>query len=258
MAKQPVVVIGLGEMGGVFARGLLKLGHPVYPVTRDSKIKKLARMLPNPKLVLLAVGEKDFVSALEAIPRSWRERLALLQNELLPNDFRQIDNVTVISVWFEKKKGQDAKVIIPSPVYGPRARLLARALATLDIPVSVLEKKRDLLFELVVKNLYILTTNIAGLRTGGTVSELWSQHQATARSVAEEIIALQEALTDKRFDHEALIAGMVRAFHGDPQHKCMGRSAPARLERALANAERLGIDTPTLDDIAAAQARVTH
>ncbi len=34
----PVVLIGVGEMGGVFARGLLRLGHPVYPVPREQII----------------------------------------------------------------------------------------------------------------------------------------------------------------------------------------------------------------------------
>ncbi len=51
--KSPVIIIGIGEMGGVFARGF------VQP--------------------------------------------------------------TVISVWFEKKKGRDVKVLIPSPAYGPAA-----------------------------------------------------------------------------------------------------------------------------------------
>ena len=257
MAKEAVVVIGLGEMGSVFARGLLKLGHPVFPVNRDSKIRKLAAALPAPRLVLIAVGEKDLAPVLQTIPKAWRDRLVLLQNELLPNDYKHLRDVTVISVWFEKKRGQDSKVIVPSPAFGPRAKLLAKALATLDIPVRVLDRKRDLLFELVVKNLYILTTNIAGLRTGGTVGELWSKHQSTARAVANEVIGLQEALTGKQFDHEALIAGMVRAFHGDPEHSCTGRSARERLKRALTNAERLGIETPTLDAIAAEQTRTT-
>ena len=32
--KSPVVLIGIGEMGGVFARGFLRAGYPVYPATR--------------------------------------------------------------------------------------------------------------------------------------------------------------------------------------------------------------------------------
>ena len=130
MAKRPVVVIGMGEMGSVFARGLLRLGYPVYPVVRDSNLKKMSRELPNPGLVLIAVGEAELAGVLKTLPRIWRRRIALLQNELLPADYKDLDDVTVISVWFEKKKGQDSKVIIPSPAHGPRAKLLARALGT--------------------------------------------------------------------------------------------------------------------------------
>ena len=255
MAKKPVVVIGLGEMGSVFARGLLRLGHPVYPVNRDDSLKKLAKALPDPRMVLVAVGEKDLARVLGRIPKAWRDRLALLQNELLPADYADYDDVTVISVWFEKKRGQDVKVIIPSPAQGPRAKLLESALATLDIPVQRVKRKRDMLFELVRKNLYILTTNIAGLRSGGTVAELWAGHQALARDVADDVIRLQEALTDTRFDHDRLIDAMLEAFDGDPGHHCMGRSAPARLQRALQHAQRLGIDLPTLRDIGAEQAQ---
>jgi hypothetical protein len=254
MTKKPVVVIGLGEMGSVFARGLLRLGHPVYPVGRSTRIKPLADELPNPKLVLVAVGEKDLPAVLKKLPKEWRRRLALLQNELLPDDYARFRDVTVISVWFEKKAGQDSKVIIPSPALGPRAKLLRDALGTLDIPVRVVERKRDMLFELVLKNLYILTTNIAGLRVGGTVGELQQDHADLMRDVAGDVIRLQEAMTGKRFDGDALLAAMQEAFNGDPAHKCMGRSAPARLERALTHADRLGVDLPTLRAIADEQA----
>jgi hypothetical protein len=214
----------------------------------------LATALPDPGMVLVAVGESALKGLLARIPDAWRGRLALLQNELLPADYADLPEATVISVWFEKKKGQDVKVLIPSPVFGPRARLLIEALATLDIPAREVADAAAMEFELVLKNLYILTTNIAGLRSGGTVSELWSDHQALARAVADEVIAIQEGLTGHRFDHGALLAGMLRAFEGDPAHQCMGRSAPARLQRALEHADRLGLEVPTLRRIAAEQA----
>ena len=254
MAKKPVVVIGLGEMGSVFARGLLRLGHPVYPVTRKTRMKTLAAELPDPRLVLVAVAENDLRPVLKKVPRAWRDRLVLLQNELLPNDYRHLKKVTVISVWFEKKRGQDSKVIIPSPAHGPHAKLLRKALATLDIPVAVIERRRDMLFELVVKNLYILTSNIAGLRVGGTVGELRDAHPDVMREVAGDVIRLQEAMTGSRFNSEQLIAAMLQAFDGDPDHKCMGRSAPGRLQRALDHADRLDIPLPTLRAIAMEQA----
>ena len=248
--KKPVILIGVGEMGGVFARGFLRLGHPVYPVLRDTVMDEVAAAVTDPEAVVVAVGEKDLAATLDAVPDAWKDKLVLLQNELLPADFAHLPEVTVISVWFEKKPGMDFKVIIPSPAHGPRATLLEAALGTLGIPVRVLASEEELLFELVLKNLYILTTNIAGLRTGGTVGELWRDHRELAEKVAEDVIALQEQLTGKRFDHQALIDAMLAAFEGDPEHKCMGRSAPARLERAMAHGERHGIDLPTLAQIA--------
>jgi hypothetical protein len=250
--KQPVVVIGIGELGAVFARGLLRSGHPVYPVTREMDMDKEADSLPDPALVLLAVAEKDLHNTLAAIPAAWRERAALLQNELLPRDWQGVglQEPTVISVWFEKKKGMDSKVLLPSPVFGPGADLLKQALESVDIPVHRLADAGELLFELVVKNVYILTTNIAGLVVGGSVSELWRNHESFAREVAGEVIDIQEYLCGVPFERESLIKGMLAAFGGDPQHGCMGRSAPARLQRALAIADEAGLAVARLRAIA--------
>lgn len=253
--KSPVIVIGIGEMGSVFARGLLRTGHPVYPVTRDTDLTATARLLPSPELVLVAVAENDLHAVLERVPAAWHARLALLQNELLPGDWQPYGytNPTVISVWFEKKQGQDVKVLIPSPVYGPGAELLQASLGSLDIPVRVLASDRELLFELVVKNAYIVTTNCAGLVTGGTVSDLWSNHHELGEALAHEVIQIQEALTGQHFQADEVIAAMLQAFEGDPEHRCMGRSAPARLARALQQADAAGLAVPRLRDIAARQ-----
>jgi len=248
--KQPIVIIGVGEMGGVFARGFLRLGHPVFPVNRGQDLQQAAAELPEAKAVLIAVGEKDLPAVLQKLPDAWKDKTILLQNELLPADFAQLPNVTVISVWFEKKPGMDFKVIIPSPCFGPHCALLSDALATLDIPLKILDDEDQLLFELVLKNLYILTTNIAGLKTGGSVGELWTEHRDVAQAVANDIIRLQEKLTGRSFDREALIAAMLNAFQGDPEHKCMGRSAPARLQRALDHAEQHDLDVPSLAQLA--------
>jgi ketopantoate reductase len=246
--KKPVVIIGLGEMAGVFARGLLRLGHPVYPVTRDMDTQAMANELPEPLMVLMAVGENDLHPALEKIPARWRRCLALLQNELLPRDWQQhhIENPTVVSVWFEKKKGQDFKVLIPSPVHGPHAELLANALDCLGIPSFHATTSEDIEYELVRKNVYILTTNIAGLETGDNVEALWNQHRAFACQVANEVMDIQAWLVGHQLDRDKLIEGLVEGIHGDLQHMCMGRSAPARLQRALGFADEAGLAVPTL------------
>lgn len=247
----PVIVIGIGEMGGVFTRGLLRLGHPVFPVTRRSDLQKISKAVPNPRLVLIAVGESDLHTTLENIPREWHNHIGLLQNELLPGDWKQhgLRNPTVISVWFEKKKGQDYKILIPSPVFGPQAPLLENALATLDIPSWELETADQLEHELVRKNVYILTTNIAGLVIDDTVEVLWYEHNDLARQIANEVMDIQAWLVGHHLDRERLMDGLEEGIKGDLHHKCKGRSAPARLTRAIQQADQAGLNVPKLKDI---------
>lgn len=253
--NKPVVVIGIGEIGSVFARGFLRLGYPVVPVTRDMDMAVVAADVAEPEMVVVAVAEKDLHATLAQLPDGWYDRLVLLQNELLPRDWQQhgLTNPTVISVWFEKKKGMDSKVVVDSPAYGEFAGLLKEALASLEIPVKVLGNEQSLLFQLVVKNLYILTTNIAGLETGGNVAQLWGEHHELACEVAGDVLDIQEYLTGEEMDRTALIEGMLHAFDGDPEHGCMGRSAPARLSRAISIADAAGLDVSALRRIAAAQ-----
>ena len=251
--KDPIVIIGIGEIGSVFARGFLKTGHPVYPVTREMDFQQAVNRVPEPELVLVAVGEADLSDVLANIPEPWKCNIALIQNELLPNDWQKhgYKNPTVASIWFEKKKGQDVKVVVASPIYGPHAGLIKCALDTLDIPNTLIEDENTLLFELVRKNYYILASNICGLKTGGTVSELWKNHESLVRDVLKDIHKIQEYLTGETLDAEALLQAMLLAFDGDPEHGCMGRSAPARLARALKIAEDANLDVPTLQAIAA-------
>ena len=249
--KKTVILIGLGEMGGVFARGILRAGYPVYPVLRGADMRRVAVDNPDPQAVVIAVGEKDIQNVLASLPKAWHGRAVLLQNELLPGDWQKhkIANPTVISVWFEKKAGQDVKEIISSPVYGPLAGFVQDSLKAIRISCTVLSSPDELLFELVLKNLYILTVNIAGLEAGGTVGELWSKHRALAQAVAGDVLDIQFKLNGRELDRGQLTAAMVKAFDGDPGHKCLGRSAPSRLERAIAQVDEFGLEAGKLREI---------
>ena len=251
----PVVLIGIGEIGGVFARGLLRCGYTVVPVTRSMDMNQVAAEVPDPQAVIVAVAEKDLNPVLESLPAAWQERICLLQNELLPRDWRThgLNKPTVISVWFEKKPGTDVKPLVPSPIYGPAGSVLYNALDALSIPVKLLDDEEQLLFELVRKNLYILTTNIAGLVSGGTVMDLWENHRNLAIEVVEDVLEIQASLTGVKLDRRALIEAMLTAFDGDPMHNCTGRSAPARLMRALQIADSADLDVPVLRRIQAEQ-----
>ena len=246
--KNSVILIGAGEIGGVFARGLLKTGHPVFPVTRKIKLTDVYKEVSDPKAVIVSVGEKDIDDVLKNIPNELHNKLVLVQNELLPKDWEKynIENPTVISIWFEKKYPNDYKVIIPSPVYGAKAGLVSESLGALNISTKIIESYDDLIKELVIKNLYILTVNIAGLKVGGTVGELWKNYRQLAEDIASDVLDIQFRLIGKELDRRMLVDGMVEAFKGDLNHKCMGRSAPARLERAIKLADALYLDIKTL------------
>ncbi len=250
--NDPVIIIGIGEIGSVLARGVLRAGHPVYPVNRDVNLADAHRINPEPMAVILAVGEAQLQPCLGDMPSPWRDKLVLIQNELLPRDWTPhgLHTPTIMSVWFEKKKGMDSKPLLPSPVFGPHAGLICKAMDQVGLSVREVEDMGTMLWELVRKNVYILTTNITGLVTGGTVEELWRDHEALAREVANEVIDLQEWLTGQTFDRESLIQGMLEGFKGDPEHKCMGRSAPARLARAISLADKAGLRAPKLRSIA--------
>jgi len=250
--KKPIVVLGIGELGSVFARAFLKNNYPVYPITKETDINELAHNI-DPELILICTGEADLQNALKDIPDKWKNRVAMMQNELLPRDWEDHEfiNPTVISVWFEKKKGMDSKVLISSPVFGKKSHILAESLALIDIPAHVLNSEDALLFELVLKNLYILTTNIAGMaiEPGANVDSLRRNHLQLMRDVSSDVLILQSTLTGRVFDQTDLEQGMIKAFEGDLKHGCMGRSAPARLERALQLARELDLTMPTLEKI---------
>lgn len=250
--KDPIIVIGLGELGSVFARGFLRLGYPVQGVARDMDTSLVANTIPNPAAVLIAVGEADIAQTLATLPTVWKDKVILLQNELLPRDWQaaEIDNPTVISVWFEKKKGMDSKVVLPSPIFGANAKLVFNALSQIDLPSFILDSEDELTYELVRKNLYILTTNISGLEVGGNVEGLANQHSAVMNAVANDVLDIQDWLTETKNDRQRLMEGLLEAINGDLAHGCMGRSAPARLARAIGFADQAGLEVPTLRDIA--------
>lgn len=253
--NQPLIIIGVGEMGALFARAFLKAGHPVYPVSRQDDLQQAAKSIPDPELVLIAVAENDLPAVLQKLPQQWRHKVALLQNELLPDDWKQhnLNNPTVISVWFEKKPGQDFKVLIPSPVYGPQSGLIKKALSTLEIPVDIVRDENELLQQLVIKNLYILTTNICGLESGGNVQQLWNDNAILMNRVFDDVLTIQQYQTCATFDRDHLLNAVLTAFDGDPLHKCMGRSAPQRLQRALQIATEAGLEVPEMQRIGRAQ-----
>ncbi len=246
--QAPIVIIGMGELGSVFARGFLRCGHPVYPITRQMSIAEESQKIPDPTLVLISVQESELDTVLKQVPENWKSKLGLIQNELLPKDWlvHNIKNPTVAVVWFEKKKGMELTSILHTPSYGPNALLLSNALQSMDEAAPIIKNEADLLYELLRKTVYILTVNSAGLVQNRTVGELWNKHQALAREIATEIIRIQESLTGQQLPYEKLINGMAEGIKDCPDRHCLGRSAPERLKRWITYADKAHIATPKL------------
>ncbi len=249
---RPVVVIGVGELGAIFARGFLRLGHPVYPVPRSASPGTVATEARDPELVLIAVGEEALEGVLVQLPNAWRDRVGLLQNELLPRVWQAhgIAHPTVAVIWFEKKPTTLVKQLLPTVVGGPNTELLERALDAVNIRTRRVPEGDAVTLELVKKNFYILTTNIAGLVTGGTVDALWTSQRELAERVAADVIELQTRLSGIELSRDQLLSSFESAIAADPQPACTGRSAPARLARALVFADREGLKVPELRRIA--------
>lgn len=248
--RKTIVVWGLGQMGGAFAHALLRAGHPVHPVIRSTDLAEAAAAVPDPALCLLAVGENDLSDVVPRVPAPWRGRLGLLQNELLPGVWRDLGVVdpTVAVVWFEKKKTVPITPVQSTPIGGPRAALVVSALEGLDIPARVIPSA-ELRDELVKKNLYILTANTTALSkqlaADVTVGQLLRDHRPLVESVARDALAIQSHLTHEVLP-SSLLEGVWTAFEADPDHRARGRSAPARLERAIALADEAGLEVPAL------------
>ena len=249
--KKPIVVIGIGELAGVFTQGFLRSGYPVYPITRGMDLEVECSQIPDPELVFIMVQESELHKLLAKIPEGWRSKLGLLQNELLPRDWQshKIIKPTVTVVWFEKKKQQLLSNILYSPSFGPKAEIISQALQAVEIPAPILENEEQLLYELLRKALYILTVNIAGLVDNCTVGDLWNKNQSLAKEIAGEVILVQEKMTGKQLPYERLINGMAEGINDCPHRHCLGRSAMSRLERILAYAQEANIKTPKLLEI---------
>lgn len=242
------VVVGIGQLGSEFALGLLRLGRAVYPVTRAQNLAEVAEAAGAPELVLVAVGETALAPLLAELPTRFEDSVALVQNELVPSDWKHagFPDASGIVVWFEKKAGRPIHVVRPSVAFGPKRALLLELLGALKVPAYAAPPD-TLESELALKNLYILVHNLAGLAYQGTVGELWQRDAAWAREVATDVFVHQEARLGRALDRATLLAELEQAVRADPGHGLAGRTAPERLRRVLAQAHQAGVRLPTLE-----------
>ncbi len=247
-----VAIIGLGQLGSLFAQAFLRCGFSVTPVLREQTVGQT--ITGSPELIVCAVGEDDVASVLEQVPDTLLDRVVLLQNELRPAvwferyAFQHVKGPTLCIIWFEKKGDRPAHVVLPSVLFGPRTDLMKQAFGRLDLPARVAQNEIELQHELALKNLYILGLNFTGLAGRQRAGELLREPSELDVLVPELLALEQTGLTrlgiSVTLDGGALRADLNRAIAADPEHGCAGRSAPARLARTLGIAEGWGVDLP--------------
>lgn len=243
------MVVGVGELGGVFARGLLRIGHTVIPVRRGDDLERAFGEHADAEVVIVSVPEDALGGVLDVLPTSLVSRAVLVQNDLRPRTWteRGVSDPSVAVVWFEKKPGREAKTIVPTVLFGRGAATCAEALAQLSIPTELAadDAARDEAFA--VKNVYIVTTNLLGLGRGGTTGELLANDELDWQAAAREVLAVEGLLFERVFDEGRVLEGVRAAMAADPGHVCAGRTARARAEKFFARARELSIATTTLD-----------
>ena len=246
-----VAIIGTGQLGRLIGGGLVASDVEVRPIQRATPSELRAERLRDADRVLVAVGEDDLESVLSALPAHLRKGGTwLLQNELLPPVWtaHQVSDPTVLVVWAEKKKGKPVAEVQKTLVAGPDRDLVIAALESVDVRAEPIEDAA-LPQALVDKNLYILVSNLAGLRVGGTVAGLLGEHRDFASALAEEILRIEAARLHTDLNSAPFLERLFAAFAADPAHGCRGRTAEARLARLRAHARRENLATPILDSL---------
>ncbi|MCH2108415.1 MAG: hypothetical protein MK135_03740 [Polyangiaceae bacterium] len=261
--KEIVITIGLGQLGRLFSEAFLLSGCVVLPVRRQDSIADAAHaaraLQPSnanrPPIWLVAVGEDDLQDVLKELPPEASGRVLLIQNELRPEQWSDLQlNPTLAIIWFEKKGKKAPHIVLPSVISGPLAPIVHNALKTLDLDARELPEHDEakLIHELILKNLYILCLNFAGLAGAKTAASLLDAQQGTLKKIFDEVLHLEKAAFARThpttpIQPNLLWTDLQKALQADPDHGCAGRSAPRRLERTLDLARALHLQIPQLN-----------
>lgn len=241
-----LVVIGIGELGKLFAAAALRAGIRVTPITRDMNIEHTLNTVQAGTPILIAVGELALSTVLDGLPRNHRSSLILLQNELFPSAWSGLEQPTIMVPWVLQKRGLPTQVAAPSPYYGEHSALVRELFANVPISGHELRSDSELMQALVDKYTFILTINTLGVLVDRTLG-LWLQEDSPLiADVCAEATTLGEALCGARVDQAQCRALTEQAMLALSAVPARGRTALERVKRAHEHALRLNVDTPLL------------
>lgn len=245
------VVYGLGELGRFYAGGALRAGYRVTPIRRGDDPAQVVASLPAGTPIVVAVGEADLAQAMAALPRPRLRDTVLLQNELFPADWQQlgVEQPTIAVPWLLCKRGMPLVVARPTPLFGPHAECMAAVHEALQVAHDVLPGARELAAAVVAKYAFILTINSLGLLDNCSVGQWIERDASRVAEVTREAVAVGQAVLGEELDAASVSAEVEAGFRGFPNLPSRGRTAPARLARALQLASAQDVAVPALSAI---------
>lgn len=251
-----LLVFGVGQLGQLYAAGALRLGLRVWPLTRHMDAKATIASFPAGQPILLGVSEVAFSQALDAIPLARRQDVVLVQNELFPSQLSAsgLDGATVLTVWLSKKKGRPIEVARTSSAYGPYASLFHRIHEALDLPSVTLRSLPELQVEIAAKYTFILTINALGMVENLCLGDWLDKDAERVARLINDARLLAEAHLSAEVDATQIRSVVMEAMEGLRDYPAKGRSAAARLDKALLDAANFSLALPALTDIAKAVA----
>jgi hypothetical protein len=248
-----LVVWGPGELGRWFGGAALRLGMRVTPITRGMNAREAMAGLDHETPILVAVGEDDLEAVLASVPDVRKGSLLLLQNELFaPTWQRHHVRPTVLVPWLLKKRGQPELVGRATRVHGVHADLVAALHRVLGVPCVTLEEASSVHQALVEKYAFILTINARGLVHEVTLGALFELEPTRIKMLSAEATRLGAALSQASIDESASVSATIEGMRALATISARGRTAAARVKRALGHAQALGIAMPELGALAAA------
>lgn len=250
-----LTVIGLGNLGRLYAGGALKAGRVVCPVNRgDDVVAALARSGPGDP-VLVGVGEAALPAVCAALPAERRADAILVQNGLARPRMRElgVGGATLAVVWTLEKPSFARLESLPMGAYGPQATFMREATAAIGLrcATSGIEGSTDAGIDegtdAAAKHAFILAINALGLVRPITVGEWLESDPARVDAFVAEGARLAGPMLGVQAD-PTKVAGRARAgMSGFGALPCRGRTALDRVDAARAFAATRGIPTPALD-----------
>jgi hypothetical protein len=238
---------GVGELGRFLGGAALRANMRVTPITRATQPENAFSQLPSDTPLLIAVGEAELDAVLARVPEGRKGAVILLQNELFPAHWQAHQvQPTVLVPWLLKKRGEPELVGRATRVFGVHARLVEELHQILGIACEPLPDAQALRQALVEKYTFILTINALGLVRDLKLGEWRIQDPERVEKLARESARLGAARAESSIDEAACVASTFEAMERMASIAARGRTAGARVARALDEANKHGLVLPEL------------